>query len=107
MKKFVIGAYCFVILCIIISFVAIPTTDKNSPSSQEIKTGSSSNNSLSYIVKDFNGNIAVFEESSSTPFKVTEVCTNTLPKVDQEKLIAGIVVKSQAELNTLLEDLCS
>ena len=107
MRKFVIGAYCFIILCVIASFVAIPIIDKNSTSSQEIKTESSPNNSLSYIVKDFNGNVAVFEENSSTPFKVTDVSTNTLPKVDQEKLIEGIVVKNQAELNTLLEDLCS
>lgn len=106
MRKFIIGSYCFVLLCVLISFVAIPIINKNSTASSKTETAIP-NNSLSYIVKDFNGNIAVFEQNSNTPFKITEVCTNTLPKVDQEKLIEGIVVNSQAELNTLLEDLCS
>lgn len=106
MRKFVIGSYCFVLVCVIISFVAIPAINKNSTASVKIET-EIPYNSLSYIVKDFNGNIAVFEENSSNPFKITEVCTNTLPKVDQERLIEGIIVNSQVELNTLLEDLCS
>lgn len=106
MRKFIIGSYCFILLCILISFVGLPIINKNFTDSakSEIETP---NNSLSYIVKDFNGNIAVFEGDSKTPFKITEVCTNTLPKLDQEKLINGIVVNSQIELNTLLEDLCS
>ena len=106
MRKFIIGSYCFVLLCVLVSFVAIPVINKNSTASSKFET-ETPNNSLSYIVKDFNGNIAVFEENSNTPFKVTEVCTNTMPKVDQERLMEGIVVNSQVELNTLLEDLCS
>lgn len=105
MRKFIIGSYCFVLLCVLISVIAIPMLNKSSTASNtetEIP-----NNSLSYIVKDFNGNIAVFEENSDKPFKVTEVCTNTLPKIDQERLMDGIIVNSQLELNTLLEDLCS
>lgn len=106
MRKFIIGSYCFVLLCVLTSFVAIPIINKNSTASYKNET-ENPNNSLSYIVKDFNGNIAVFEENSPAPFKVTEVCTNTLPKIDQERLIDGIVVSSQVELSTLLEDLCS
>lgn len=105
MRKFLIGSYCFVVLCVLISAVAIPIIKQNSTASNvETETPS---NSLSYIVKDFNGNVAVFETDSDKPFKVTEVATNTLPKIDQERLMEGIVVNSQIELNTLLEDLCS
>lgn len=105
MRKFIISSYCFVLLCVLVSVVAIPILNKNSTASNiESETP---NTSLSYIVKDFNGNIAVFEENAEKPFKVTEVCTNTLPKVDQERLLEGIVVNTQIELNTLLEDLCS
>lgn len=106
MKKFIIVSYCFVLICVLVSFVAIPVMNQNSKASQKVEP-ETPDTSLSYIVKDFNGNIAVFENGSSTPFKVTEVCTNTLPKVDQERLAEGIVVNSQTELNTLLEDLCS
>ncbi len=106
MKKFIIGSYCFVLICVLVSFVAIPVMNQHSKASQKVEP-ETSDTSLSYIVKDFNGNIAVFENGSNTPFKVTEVCTNTLPKVDQERLAEGIIVHSQTELNTLLEDLCS
>mgnify|MGYP004492632333 CR=1 FL=1 len=105
MRKIIISSYCFVLLCVLVSVVAIPIINhKSNASNNNAETPS---NSLSYIIKDFNGNIAVFEDNSDTPFKVTEVCTNTLPKLDQERLKEGIVVNSQVELNTLLEDLCS
>ncbi len=106
MRKFLIGSYCFVVLCVLISGVTIPIIKQKSTAPHHIETETPTN-SLSYIVKDFNGNVAVFEVDSEKPFKVTEVATNTLPKVDQEKLIEGIEVTSQKELNTLLEDLCS
>ena len=73
MRKFIIGSYCFVLLCVIISFVAIPVINKNSTAFKKNEIETPNNNSLSYIVKDFNGNIAVFEENSDTPYKITEV----------------------------------
>ena len=78
MRKFIIGSYCFVLLCVLVSFVAIPVINKNSTASSKVET-ETPNNSLSYIVKDFNGNIAVFEENSSTPFKAVSYTHLTLP----------------------------
>lgn len=63
------------------------------------------NNSLSYIVKDFNGSVAVFEPENPKPVRVTDVYISHLPKSDQKMLSHGIRVKNQSELNTLLEDL--
>ena len=74
-------------------------------SKTEVNTSS---NILSYIVKDFNGNIAIFDSiSNDIPIKVIDINTAFLPKADQEMLLKGIKVKDQTELSTLLEDLCS
>lgn len=105
MKKFVTGSYCFVVLCLLITLVIVPILNKSSTVlSNESKVP---DNSLSYIVKEFNGNIAVFEKGNENPFKVTEVSIYNLPKRDQELLKEGIEVPNQDELNILLEDLCS
>ncbi len=99
-------SYCFVVLFVTASFIAIPIINQKSADIKE-NQADTPNISLSYIVKDFNGNIAVFEIGANKPFRITEVSTNTLPKVDQERLREGISVTEQNELNALLEDLCS
>lgn len=106
MKKFVIGSYCFVLLCVVTSFIAIPLINQKSVDYNNSQVDTP-NVSLSYIVKDFNGNIAVFEAEASAPFRVTGVSTSTLPKADQERLQDGIPVANQAELVAILEDFCS
>ncbi len=106
MRKFIIGSYCFVLLCVATSLIAIPVINQKATDSNNDQVDTP-NISLSYIVKDFNGNVAVFEADASAPFRVTEVSISTLPKADQERLQEGIAVADQAELNTLLEDLCS
>lgn len=106
MRKFIIGSYCFVLLCVATSLIAIPVINQKATDSNNAQVDTP-NISLSYIVKDFNGNVAVFEANASAPFRVTEVSISTLPKADQERLREGIAVADQTELSTLLEDLCS
>ena len=106
MRKFIIGSYCFVLLCVATSLITIPVINQKSTDFNNTQVDTP-NISLSYIVKDFNGNVAVYEANASVPFRVTEVSISTLPKVDQERLQEGIAVANQTELNTLLEDLCS
>ena len=49
----------------------------------------------------------MFDSNTNEPIKVTDVSTDSLPVVDRKMLRDGIEVKGQAELNVLLEDLCS
>ena len=93
------------IICfaIILAFFIKSLKNNQTDSSKEIDR--SPNNSLSYIVKDFNGSVAVFEPENPKPVRVTDVYTSHLPKSDQKMLSHGIKVQTQAELNTLLEDL--
>ena len=88
----------------IFSFGILPNLNKAQASETP---ESKSNSSLTYVVKNFNGNVAVFESTSSKPFRVTEVPINTLPFDDQKNLEIGITVTSKEQLNSLLEDLCS
>ena len=104
MKKLIILTTCFVAACIIFSFSILPNLNKaQANNTSEPKVSSS----LTYTVKNFNGNVAVFEAGSNKPFKVTEVQINTLPFDDQKNLEEGITVTSKEQLNSLLEDLCS
>ena len=106
MKKILVSTgFFFGILMLVMNFYLI--SNKNN-SNETVDISKPSVNSITYIVKEFNGNVAVFTKNSKEkPFKITTVCTNHLPKKDQEILKTGIEVTSQGELNSLLEDLCS
>ena len=105
MRKMIIGSCLFVLMCVITNVLIIPNLHKNTKVSNIEKEATS--NIVTYIVKDFNGNIAVYESNSDTPFKITDVPISSMPKADQEMLKSGISVKGENELESLLEDLCS
>lgn len=63
--------------------------------------------SKGYKIKNYNGNIAVFNSESSSPLRITSVTVEELPPADQELLKKGIDVSSEEELITILEDYCS
>ena len=60
-----------------------------------------------YIVKTYNGRLAVFEPDKEVPFKITDLDVNILPQSDRLLLDAGIGVVDNKELNRILEDFCS
>lgn len=103
MKKFTVILSCFLVTCTFIIFFS--SSMKNSDVSSKQKD--TSDFSLTYIVKEFKGNIAVFEKDNSAPFKVIEVPVSSLPIEDQNLLSNGIEVHGEKELCSLLEDYCS
>ena len=60
-----------------------------------------------YCIKEYKGNIAVFEQSKEKPFRITNIAVDELPTEDQKLLKKGIEVSGQEELNNLIEDYCS
>ncbi len=60
-----------------------------------------------YVIRDWNGKIAVFISGRDKPFKVTSTQTATLPKPDIKKLKSGIYTENKQELERILEDYCS
>ena len=64
-------------------------------------------NGSTYCIKEYKGNIAVFEQSKEKPFRITNIAVDELPTEDQKLLKKGIEVSGQEELNNLIEDYCS
>lgn len=60
-----------------------------------------------FIIKEYNGSVAVFENGKTLPFKTTETMVDDLPATDRELLKKGIIVGSKEELSRVLEDYCS
>ncbi len=118
MKKLIGVTGSFLILCLLINGVLLPslpsvkaeekssvrdTVSSIEPRS-EIQTPSME---TTYILKNYKGKIAVFKSDSKTPIKVTDTEISKLPKEDQKILINGIEAEDKLELDSLLEDYCS
>ena len=119
MRKLLITTCCILAGCFLLTGIILPTMKNQKTMAQTTSTiESSSTQSTSmdttssqatgqYIVKEYNGNIAVFYNGMETPVQTTDVSVNTLPYPDQKDLQIGIAVNSKEELTRLLEDLCS
>ena len=56
-----------------------------------------------YTVKSYEGKIGIFTDRGSL-VRVLEVYIKTLPKADQNLLEKGVLVTSEAELHSIIED---
>lgn len=93
----------FLIAAIIMVFIgANGTADAENDLSSN--TSQSDASSDIYIVKDYNGKIAVFYEGEEEPIKQIDRGTQSLPKADRDMLARGIKVEGEEKLRRLLED---
>lgn len=60
-----------------------------------------------YVVREYDGMVAVFEKHKKSPIKITDTYVSSLPQGDRNSLRNGIEVNSDEKLRKLLEDLCS
>ena len=63
--------------------------------------------SLGFILGSFRGYVALFDENREEPRQVFPYRISTLPPADQVALEKGIPVRSEKELQHLLEDFLS
>ena len=56
-----------------------------------------------YTVKEYNGNVAVFSFGSTYPIEVLECPIKSLPDDEAKKLTAGIDIKTEKELQQIIE----
>ncbi len=68
------------------------------------KADNISTDNCNYIISDYGGKVAVFEEDKQTPVVVYEIYTHLLPENDIELLRKGIKVSSLNQLQSRLED---
>lgn len=65
---------------------------------------SSTKSEQGYILKDYKGNLAIFEINSNTPLEILDVQTNSLPERDIEILKNGIRAETLNEIISMAED---
>ena len=62
---------------------------------------------VAFVVKAFQGKVAVFLEGEENPAIVLDTVVATLPFTDQEELSKGIKIKGSDALRQAIEDLTS
>lgn len=58
----------------------------------------------SLLLKDYHGQVALFIPPSNTPETIYDIYSQTLPKLDQQRLLEGIPLKDEQELKLYLND---
>lgn len=115
MKKLVAFGACLLILFVGVMFWVFKKEDheKIAPIDEKPSVSAADNKkelptvTSGYIVKNYKGNIAVFESGKNTPFRTTEIVVKELPPADRALLEKGIDASNQEELDLILEDYCS
>lgn len=109
MKKLLLTTGLIVFICFFVTgFFKFYLKSQPQPTKDLSEANKSPTESVTYIVKDFNGNVAVFSKNvMDHPFRITNVYTKSLPAKDRAMLKMGVEAENESELNELLEDLGS
>ncbi len=59
------------------------------------------------VLREWNGQIALFEENADEPIEVYEVTVAALPEEEQQRLRAGIVIDGEEMLAALIDNYTS
>ena len=57
-----------------------------------------------YILKEYNGKVAIFSGGQQTPQEILEIDLSALPDTDQKQLFARIEVDNETQLQQYIED---
>lgn len=60
-----------------------------------------------FILKEYNGKLAVFKKDSTEPEIIFDVLIDSLPEIDILQLKQGLKIKNHQELNERIEDFIS
>ncbi|HCC34496.1 MAG TPA: hypothetical protein DEQ02_02195 [Ruminococcaceae bacterium] len=100
-----------VIICIMAVFSAvIITSSAVKPPHSDIRIPEAPKESIIktvtpvYILKDYEGKLAVFPFESDTPEQILDVFISSLPEYDQRQLQKGVLVYSSEQLDSLIQD---
>lgn len=106
-SKRLIAVTAAIVLASSIASAAFSKKAANSAIEASLNTSQNERPSYSYIIKEYNGKLAVFESGSDTPFRITDLDISVLPEADRKALQNGIKAANRKELNRILEDYCS
>lgn len=94
MKRLIIATLSIILVCMIINSAILTVKSEEDPKSVN----------RTYIIKNYEGKVACFEENSSSPFMITEIFVINLPPLDREMLKDGIKIIGAKNLSRALED---
>ena len=100
MRKYIVLSMAFIISC---AFIILPVSNNDDYPTHNISV----TEETGYTLKEYNGQLAIYKNDETTPFKVYEIQVNTLPEHDKNNLQNGICVKNENELNQLISDFTS
>lgn len=108
-------AFIFLTLSVFISALSIAYTLKNSEEeaksviSDETSVGTSAPESEAsgYVLKEFDGKLAVFEAGNDIPCKEFDVPVRLFSALDRKNLKEGIYASGEEEIKRLVEDYTS
>ncbi|WP_197068308.1 BofC C-terminal domain-containing protein [Candidatus Soleaferrea massiliensis] len=100
--KFTICGVLLAVMLLSVTFI-IGLNFANHADSQNINEISG----VEYVLKDYDGRLAVFKSNQQKPEIVFNVYTSNLPQYDQDSLQKGVAAKDIQELNRLIEDYIS
>lgn len=95
MKKLITATLCILAACAAINIAVIGAASYG---------GEEPSYNRTYIIKEYEGKVACFEENSEKPFLVTETLVKNLPPVDRKMLRGGVEVVGAKSLSRALED---
>ncbi|MGN0653784.1 MAG: BofC C-terminal domain-containing protein [Oscillospiraceae bacterium] len=94
--------------CAILSLSVMTVTIAANNKKPEAKTISAETyRSEIYILREYNGKLAVFNGDDDVPSEIFDVYINSFGEVDRNALYKGITAYSEEELSRLIEDYTS
>lgn len=106
LRAFLIGC-CLIVVMLFLVFTipnqSISQEKINSEESSEISSEVDTQPTL-YILKDYQGQVAVYKPSEDTPMEILNIYVQNLPLKDRELLSTGINIHSDQELRSTIED---
>ena len=111
-------AIAALLLGLVLAFLSRGSTPQPQPEEEPISPAQPVENPLpdepeepqspaGYLLRDYEGRLAIFREESNTPEMIFDVYTRLLPQADQERLTEGISAPDYETLTRLIEDYIS
>lgn len=75
--------------------------------SRQVDVPTQSSAKIEYMLKDYNGHLAVFYANSDTPIEEFDVLTSSFSEYDKNMLMKGIYAYNEEDIQRLIEDYTS
>ena len=94
-------------VAIVLSCAAVILSLLLNNSSEKVIGNAEPSQKVEYVLKDYNGHIAVFHSNETTPYKEFDIPTDTFSEYDKNMLKKGIKADSEEQIRQLIEDYTS